>query len=243
LRARLAPLAVLLFVAQLAAPARGALFDDDEARRRIDDLKTRVDQVERTLAQRLDALGAPLVAAAEHHRAAVLGRERVDRADGRDAERLARPRERIERIVRMQILRLLARIDADRVVGAQQVVGQQQPVEDREQPVVAGDLLVHLAAPDQRVDPLGRVTLEWISATVAAEVRREALAEARELLGAHEVLDDGHPVGLEAGHVGFEIEPCRQPPLGLEVFGHDLSPLGSTDPSRSIASISATSAS
>jgi tol-pal system protein YbgF len=58
LRARLAPLAVLLFAAQLAAPARGALFDDDEARRRIDDLKTRVDQVERTLAQRLDALEA-----------------------------------------------------------------------------------------------------------------------------------------------------------------------------------------
>jgi len=34
----LASLAVLLFAAQLAAPARGALFDDDEARRRIEDL-------------------------------------------------------------------------------------------------------------------------------------------------------------------------------------------------------------
>jgi tol-pal system protein YbgF len=58
LRARLAPLAVLLFAAQLAAPARGALFDDDEARRRIEDLKNRVDLVERSLAQRLDALEA-----------------------------------------------------------------------------------------------------------------------------------------------------------------------------------------
>lgn len=58
LRSTLAPLAVLLFAAQLAAPARGALFDDDEARRRIDELKTRVDQIERTLAQRLDALEA-----------------------------------------------------------------------------------------------------------------------------------------------------------------------------------------
>ncbi|MFI4951980.1 MAG: YbgF trimerization domain-containing protein, partial [Burkholderiales bacterium] len=58
LRAMLAPLAVLLFAAQLAVPARGALFDDDEARRRIDELKTRVDQLERTLAQRLDALEA-----------------------------------------------------------------------------------------------------------------------------------------------------------------------------------------
>jgi hypothetical protein len=34
LRARLAPLAVLLFAAQLAAPARGARFDDDGGRRR-----------------------------------------------------------------------------------------------------------------------------------------------------------------------------------------------------------------
>ena len=58
LRARLAPLAVLLFAAQLAAPARGAIFDDDEARRRIEDLKNRVNLVERSLAQRLDALEA-----------------------------------------------------------------------------------------------------------------------------------------------------------------------------------------
>jgi tol-pal system protein YbgF len=58
LRARLAPLAILLFAAQLAAPARGALFDDDEARRRIEELKTRVDLIERSLAQRLDALEA-----------------------------------------------------------------------------------------------------------------------------------------------------------------------------------------
>jgi tol-pal system protein YbgF len=56
--ARFAPLAVLLFAAQLAAPARSALFDDNEARHRIDELKTRVDQIERTLAQRLDALEA-----------------------------------------------------------------------------------------------------------------------------------------------------------------------------------------
>lgn len=49
---------MLLFAAQLAVPARGALFDDNEARRRIDELKTRIDQIERTLAQRLDALEA-----------------------------------------------------------------------------------------------------------------------------------------------------------------------------------------
>lgn len=58
LRARLAPLAVLLLAAQLAGPARAALFDDDEARRRIEELKTRVDLIERSLAQRVEALEA-----------------------------------------------------------------------------------------------------------------------------------------------------------------------------------------
>jgi tol-pal system protein YbgF len=46
-----------LLVAQLAtAPARAALFDDDEARKRIETLRGRVDQIERSLGQRLDAL-------------------------------------------------------------------------------------------------------------------------------------------------------------------------------------------
>ena len=55
-----APLALaFLLAAQLAtAPARAALFDDDEARKRIDTLRGRVDQIEQTLAQRLDALEA-----------------------------------------------------------------------------------------------------------------------------------------------------------------------------------------
>jgi len=47
----------LLLAAQLAtAPARAALFDDDEARKRIETLRGRVDQIERALSQRLDAL-------------------------------------------------------------------------------------------------------------------------------------------------------------------------------------------
>ena len=49
----------LLFALQLAgAPARAALFDDNEARARIDALKLRVDQVERALSQRLEAIEA-----------------------------------------------------------------------------------------------------------------------------------------------------------------------------------------
>ncbi|HZI84231.1 MAG TPA: YbgF trimerization domain-containing protein, partial [Casimicrobiaceae bacterium] len=54
----LAPL-VLAFalLAQLAAlPARAALFDDDEARRRIEDLRARVDRLEGSLQERVRVL-------------------------------------------------------------------------------------------------------------------------------------------------------------------------------------------
>jgi len=53
---RFAPfIAVLLFV---TLPARAALFDDEEARRRADAVRLRVEQLERSLSQRLDALEA-----------------------------------------------------------------------------------------------------------------------------------------------------------------------------------------
>ena len=52
-------IALLLLSAQLVAiPAQAALFDDDEARKRIDALKLRVDQLEQSVAQRLDAIEA-----------------------------------------------------------------------------------------------------------------------------------------------------------------------------------------
>jgi len=58
LRRALAPALLALGVAlQLAAaPARGALFDDDEARRRIDQLRARVDQLDASLQDRIRAL-------------------------------------------------------------------------------------------------------------------------------------------------------------------------------------------
>jgi tol-pal system protein YbgF len=47
----------LILCAQLAsAPARAALFDDDEARRRIESLRARIDQLETTMNQRLGAV-------------------------------------------------------------------------------------------------------------------------------------------------------------------------------------------
>src|SRR5271166_7115237 len=56
--AAIAPAALaLVLAAQLAGvPARAALFDDDEARHRIDVLKGRVDQLETSLNQRIGAL-------------------------------------------------------------------------------------------------------------------------------------------------------------------------------------------
>ena len=51
-------LALAFSLAVACAPARAALFDDNEARGRIDALKTRVDQLERSLSQRLDAIEA-----------------------------------------------------------------------------------------------------------------------------------------------------------------------------------------
>jgi tol-pal system protein YbgF len=53
------PMVALVFALSLAcAPAHAALFDDNEARGRIDALKARVDQLERSLSQRLDAIEA-----------------------------------------------------------------------------------------------------------------------------------------------------------------------------------------
>ena len=51
-------LALALTAALASAPAHSALFDDDEARKRIDALKVRVDQLEQTLSQRLERIEA-----------------------------------------------------------------------------------------------------------------------------------------------------------------------------------------
>jgi len=48
--------AITVAIAFATAPARAALFDDDEARKRIDALRVRVDQVEQQLSQRLERL-------------------------------------------------------------------------------------------------------------------------------------------------------------------------------------------
>ena len=51
--------AASMLALQLASmPARAALFEDDDARKRIDALKLRVDQLERSVLQRLDTLEA-----------------------------------------------------------------------------------------------------------------------------------------------------------------------------------------
>jgi tol-pal system protein YbgF len=49
-------LALALTAALASAPARSALFDDEEARKRIDTLKARVDALEQSLSQRLERI-------------------------------------------------------------------------------------------------------------------------------------------------------------------------------------------
>jgi tol-pal system protein YbgF len=49
-------LALALFAQLAASPARGALFDDEEARRRIESLRARVEQLEATLQERVRGL-------------------------------------------------------------------------------------------------------------------------------------------------------------------------------------------
>jgi tol-pal system protein YbgF len=50
--------ALALAATVASAPARAALFDDEEARKRIDTLKVRVDQLEQSLSQRLERIEA-----------------------------------------------------------------------------------------------------------------------------------------------------------------------------------------
>jgi tol-pal system protein YbgF len=50
--------AMMLALTIATAPARAAMFDDDEARKRIDALRVRVEQLEQQLAQRLERLEA-----------------------------------------------------------------------------------------------------------------------------------------------------------------------------------------
>ncbi|MEO8738118.1 MAG: tol-pal system protein YbgF [Casimicrobiaceae bacterium] len=49
-------MALALTVTLASAPARAAMFDDDEARKRIDTLKARVDQLEQSLSQRFERI-------------------------------------------------------------------------------------------------------------------------------------------------------------------------------------------
>ena len=48
--------AIMVAIAFATAPARAALFDDDEARKRIDALRVRVEQLEQQLSQRVERL-------------------------------------------------------------------------------------------------------------------------------------------------------------------------------------------
>ena len=83
------------------------------------------------------------------------------------------------------------------LVGAQQVVGREQAVEDRQQPVFARDLLIDSAAPHQRVDALGGEPLKRVAATILVQIRPQAFTESRELIHAEVVRNNGEAIRLE----------------------------------------------
>ena len=110
----------------------------------------------------------------------------------------------------------------DGVVGAQQVVGREPPVEYGKQPVVRGNLFVDVAAPHQSVDTLGGEALERVAAAVHAQIRIQSFAEPRELIPAHVVVDDREAVLVEPREVGLHIEAGQLPTRPRDIFAHPL---------------------
>jgi len=53
----------------------------------------------------------------------------------------------------------------------------QEAPDQREQSLILGNALEHLAAPDQRIDPLGGEALEGVAAMMRAEMRGKAGAD------------------------------------------------------------------
>src|SRR5271167_3264612 len=80
------------------------------------------------VAKLIAAFRRPFVAPRKKDRSAVLRREGVDRPDHADADGGARPRDRVETIVEMDRLGLLAGMDTNRVIAAQEIVGHEKAI-------------------------------------------------------------------------------------------------------------------
>jgi hypothetical protein len=160
------------------------------------------------------ALLPPPVAAGDHLGRAVGPAEAVDRPDRRDAHRWAGTRDRVEAVVDVDVLRRLPGQQVDGQVRRQQVAGQQQPVEQGDDPGVfdqRGDRRGH---GQQCVDALGPEALEVVAPPpdVSREPGLELGTDTVEEVGLGRTLDDDVSRILVTLEVASEISfrGCRR---------------------------------
>jgi hypothetical protein len=121
---------------------------------------------------------------------AVLGGEVVDREDHAHADRRPRPGDGVEGIVGVPGLRLLARMDRDRLRRGEQVPGLEELLAQAEDARMLDQIVEQPMLGHQRVDALGGVALEAIAAAVMIEIRRQGGAELGQHLRVEQALED-----------------------------------------------------
>ena len=136
-------------------------------------------------------LVAPHVAARNHLGAAVGLGEGVHRRNQGVADRGARAGQPVEAVVGVQALGGLAGVDLDRLGGGQQIARLQQPIQDRQHTRLFDQVLEHLGARHQGVDPLGLEPLEVVATMMAVLKGGQALPHRCDGVRAHEVRDHG----------------------------------------------------
>src|SRR5258706_855665 len=148
----------------------------------------------------------PVVASWNQLRRTILAREFIHGDDGRERDHRPWPRNRVERVVEVKGLLLLAGVDADRLARGKKTVRKQETVAEREHPLVERDLPEHLAARDQGVDALGVLPFERVAPPMRAEVEGEHAAHLAASRSIQEIRNDGVAVALDGRLVRFEVE-------------------------------------
>src|SRR5688500_9126153 len=100
----------------------------------------------------------------QYNGGAILGRELIDGPDGRRRQGGAWPWDRVEPVVMVKQLAGLAGQDLDHLELREQVVGQEQPVQEREYSRVIDQAVEQSCLSDQAVRALREVPLEVVPA-------------------------------------------------------------------------------
>jgi RND family efflux transporter MFP subunit len=113
----------------------------------------------------------------------------------------------VERIVGVEGLRRLVRLDLDRLARSQEPAGHEKAPAERRDAFVQHDLPEDPTARDERVDALGAFSLEVVPAAMRAEVEAEHAADLGEIAGGEKILDDGVAVPFDTARVLVERKP------------------------------------